>query len=154
MFSINGIKTATEKAEALERLKDNPDFITVIVEGYVRDYVGTQIVALANHTPDNKKKVFDSMTARSNLIAYFDALEREFGFEQERKQAFARVVSQTKEMLNSVENDELTYKEDIILNINALKEQCTNDDEEAMIEDLTRRADALGVTACLSNSEK
>lgn len=62
---------------ALERLKSNPDFQTVILEGYFKDRAinGVSMLCAPNSDGAKRKDLLDEFYAISNLTWYFKMIE-------------------------------------------------------------------------------
>ena len=67
-----------QRYEALERLKKNPDFINVIMEGYIRDRSLNGVSMLANESvkrQGQRPDVMEMLVAVSTLQDYFKMLK-------------------------------------------------------------------------------
>ena len=64
-------------AQSLERLKANPDFQKVILEGYFKDRAinGVSMLCAPNSDGTKKKELLDEFYAISNLTWYFKMIE-------------------------------------------------------------------------------
>lgn len=64
-------------AQALERLKANPDFKAVVLEGYFKDRAINGVSMLCSPGSDGgrRKELLDEMLAISNLTWYFKMIE-------------------------------------------------------------------------------
>ena len=62
---------------ALERLKSNPDFQAVILEGYFKDRAinGVSMLCAPNSDGTKRKELLDEFYAISNLTWYFKMIE-------------------------------------------------------------------------------
>jgi len=63
-----------ELAEAMTRLKTNPDFVKVFEEKFVKDFTLTQVYNLVAYDQQSRVKVHEQMVARSVFQRYCDEL--------------------------------------------------------------------------------
>jgi len=64
-------------AEAIVRLKKNPDFVKVFNEKFVKDFALTQQYNLAVFDPQTRGRVYEGMTARSHFQRFQDEIIEE-----------------------------------------------------------------------------
>lgn len=64
-------------AQSLERLKANPDFQKVVLEGYFKDRAinGVSMLCAPNSDGNRRKELLDEFYAISNLTWYFKMIE-------------------------------------------------------------------------------
>lgn len=83
--TIRKEKANLELARSLERLRNNKDFQRIIMQGYLKDHMASQIQASVSEGFDSeaRKDLVASAQATAYLIEYFQTIER-FASQSER----------------------------------------------------------------------